>query len=200
METSQLKAAAPPRRPLAWLAATACLVLAAWCVLAGTLSIPGTYKEGVYTCPGSAASYVLTRDFFAGGFFNQDQWHYFTRPDPTGGPTQYLSHDDAMDAGLIEEGDGWAVIRAGRREQPPLNPDHPRRQSVRVHSRQAWQHMLIAVSYSHVPHGCGVWPALWLYCDGADVPDAANAERCGPWPENGEVDLLEFANEFFSKT
>ena len=48
-------------------------------------------------------------------------------------------------------------------------------------------------------HGCGVWPALWMYCDGSDLADAADG-RCGPWPQNGEIDLLEFANEFFSKT
>ena len=27
-----------------------------------------------------------------------------------------------------------------------------------------------------------------------------NQQVCGAWPENGEIDLLEFANEFFSKT
>lgn len=204
METTRLlgraSAKASDRRPLTWLIATLCLVFAAWCFLAGTLVLPRTHKEGTYTCPGSALAYELAHDFFASDFFSEDQWYYFTHADPTGGPTQYLSHDDALGAGLLRHGDGWAVLQAGRREDPPQQSESPRRQSVRLHSRQAWEHMLIAVSYSHVPHGCGVWPALWLYCDGADVGGQTGADRCGPWPENGEIDLLEFANEFFAKT
>mmetsp|Transcript_4913 Transcript_4913/g.14894 ORF Transcript_4913/g.14894 Transcript_4913/m.14894 type:complete len:431 (+) Transcript_4913:310-1602(+) len=204
METHRLlspPATAGPDRPLVWLAASCCLVFGGWCWLAGTLALPPARTAPPPHCPGSAASYALAHDFFGGdGFFDERQWLFFTAPDPTGGPTQYLSRADALGGGLIEQGEGWAVLRAGPRETRPEFPEHPRRQSVRIHSRRAWQHMLIAVSYSHVPHGCGVWPALWLYCDGAEVAHARDADRCGPWPENGEIDLLEFSNEFFSKT
>ena len=38
--------------------------------------------------------------------------------DPTGGPTQYVDHATALANGMLEEGDGWAVMRAGRPVRP----------------------------------------------------------------------------------
>jgi len=39
------------------------------------------------------------------------------------------------------------------------------------------------MKYRHVPYGAGVWPAFWM--------TATNAN----WPEGGEFDMLEFAND-----
>ena len=207
MQTERLltaeKATPRPRWPMRCIAAAA-LIGVGGTLLAGTGSLPPIHPRHTGNCPGSAAAYELSHDFFGGGggsFFDEAQWQYFTLPDPTGGPTSYLSHADALESGLLEEGDGWAVLRGGTRDASDAS--NPLRRSVRIHSRDAWdgreQAFLLEVGYTHVPHGCGVWPALWMYCDGSDLADAADG-RCGPWPQNGEIDLLEFANEFFSKT
>ena len=147
-------------------------------------------------CPGSAAAYRLDEAWVGGSdrsFFDPDSWNFWhDTADPTGGPTQYVDHDTATANGLIEEGDGWAVIRAGRPVRPDSSDLVPSsfqgvegpqmRQSVRMTSKRSWRRFLLSVRYTHLPYGCGLWPAVWFWC--ADVepgPDGQPA-RCPAWP------------------
>ena len=55
------------------------------------------------------------------------------------------------------------------------------RKSVRLESRNQYDHGLFIFDILHTPYGCGTWPALWL-------TDPAN------WPINGEIDVMEAVN------
>lgn len=181
-----------------------------------TLGI-GSLPEAPGRCPGSNRAYVLDEAWVGGSgtFFSSDSWTYMhDEVDPTGGPTQYVDFDTARRAGLIEEGDGWAVMRAGKpvdcnsddcsMSNVPgawQNTEGPHlRQSVRITSRKSWRHFLLSVQYTHLPHGCGLWPALWFWCADVEPPAGGGAPRCPPWPAGGEFDLLEYSNYFSSKT
>eukprot|EP00965_Chrysotila_dentata_P198070 6178575-Pleurochrysis_carterae.AAC.5 len=143
---------------------------------------PGLHRpKGKGLCPGSATGYALAVDLLANGPFSEEHWDYFVEADPTGGPTAYLNRSTAVEDGLILQGNGWTTLRTGKVQKGM-------RQSVRLQSRLAWKEFLLEFSYSQVPHGCGVWPALWLQC--------ANESVCKPWPVNGEIDLLECARLF----
>jgi hypothetical protein len=54
------------------------------------------------------------------------------------------------------------------------------RDSVRVESNKQYNSGLFILDASHMPEGCGTWPAFWMY---------------GPnWPSGGEVDIVEGVN------
>ncbi|KAI9662086.1 MAG: hypothetical protein M1829_006225 [Trizodia sp. TS-e1964] len=56
------------------------------------------------------------------------------------------------------------------------------RASVRITSKQSYNHGLIIADIAHMPGGiCGTWPAFWTV-----GPD---------WPNDGEIDILEGINE-----
>ena len=74
-------------------------------------------------CPGSASAYRLDEAWVGGSaersFFDPDTWSFWHgTADPTGGPTQYVDHATALANGMLEEGDGWAVMRAGKPVRP----------------------------------------------------------------------------------
>ncbi|KAF2400431.1 hypothetical protein EJ06DRAFT_430356 [Trichodelitschia bisporula] len=53
----------------------------------------------------------------------------------------------------------------------------PGRPSVRLISNNSYTHGLFILDLSHMPVGCGTWPAFWTL---------------GPnWPNNGEIDIIE---------
>jgi len=58
--------------------------------------------------------------------------------------------------------------------------------SGKVKSQASFTYGLFIVSTSHIPKGCGMWPAIWM------VPDT---NKFGSWPHSGELDLLETINE-----
>lgn len=55
------------------------------------------------------------------------------------------------------------------------------RESVRLEGNRRFDHGLFILDLSHVPVGCGVWPAFWL-------TDESH------WPHNGEIDIVEGIN------
>jgi hypothetical protein len=64
---------------------------------------------------------------------------------------------------------------------PYYNINGVGRPSVRIESQKSWTHGLFIADITHMPGGiCGTWPALWTL---------------GPnWPNNGEIDIIEGAN------
>lgn len=58
----------------------------------------------------------------------------------------------------------------------------PGRKSVRIHSKQLFDDMLLIAKVTRMPEGCGTWPALW------------STSRGDSWPRYGELDLIEGVN------
>ena len=109
-----------------------------------------------------------------GNFF--EQFTFWNTTDPTNGFVQYQSQDGANSLGLISSSasniqmsvDHTSVVTDGR-------------PSVRITSKASYQSGLFIIDLDHMPGGiCGTWPAFWLV-----GPD---------WPNQGEVDIIEGAN------
>ena len=174
----------------------------------------GALREQGGVCPGSASAYRLEEAWIGGGdhsFFDLDTWDYwYGGVDPTGGPTEYVDHATAMANGLLEEGDGWAVIRVGQPVRPETNTMVPGafqwvegpqlRQSVRMTTKKSWRHFLLSVQYTHMPYGCGLWPALWFWCADVEPREGESEARCPAWPAGGELDVIEYSNVFYTKS
>jgi hypothetical protein len=59
------------------------------------------------------------------------------------------------------------------------------RASVRLESKKSWNNGLLIADILHMPPAIpGVWPAFWLLSSSA------------PWPQGGEIDILEGINEY----
>lgn len=104
----------------------------------------------------------------------------FLTHDSNHGAAQYLDRDRARRAGIVETHKDYAIIRTGARAG---NDRWPKRESAKIQTKKNWQYFLMTFRYSAVPHGCGLWPALWTH--------AAQAK----WPHGGELDVLEYAND-----
>lgn len=139
----------------------------------------------------SSQVYNLDTDYSGSSFFSG--WNFFADADPTHGFVTYLSQSDAQAAGLISAGNS-AQMRVDSNTTLPIpaskddywGKNGVGRKSVRIESQKSWNHGLFIADLNHMPTsssgGCGTWPAFW-----ALGPD--------PWPMNGEVDIIEGAND-----
>ena len=119
--------------------------------------------------------YALNKSYSGTTFFDAGEWGFGTQ-DWTGGVSEYVNRSTALHERLVEAHEQHAILRTGELGKPY------RRKSVRLTTTRSWMYGLIALRFSHVPFGCGVWPAFWT--------NAAS----GHWPGGGEVDILELAN------
>lgn len=104
----------------------------------------------------------------------------FLTADYNHGAALYLPRDEALSAGVAEAHDTHAILRTGRRAG---TDSWPKRESVKVQTTRSWKYFLMLMRYSHLPFGCSVWPALWTHASGIS------------WPNGGELDVLEYAND-----
>jgi len=131
--------------------------------------------------PGRAVAklYERTSSYLGPDFFTS--WDFFTKPDPTGGRVRYVSFEEAASAGMVKATPNRVFVGVDR--GPVL--DGESRRSVRIESHATFNSGLFVATVDHVPTGCGVWPALWMYGD-----DAQHA-----WPTWGEFDIVESVHE-----
>jgi hypothetical protein len=125
----------------------------------------------------SAQQYVLKETLDKSNFFNA--FEFFNGADPTHGFVNYLSKSDAtakLLAGSIQDKE---VVYLGADSQG-ANVQHPGRESTRVESKSRYTYGLFIADIEHMPSGCGVWPAYWMFGD--------------PWPTKGEIDIIEGVN------
>lgn len=124
----------------------------------------------------SASGYKLAENFFDGaGFFSH--FDFFTGADPTHGLVQFVSQAEAQSSGLISSTANSAWMGA---DSKTVLTGNTGRKAVRVSSKKAYTHMLVAVEVDKIPVTCGGWPAFWSF---------------GPnWPANGEIDIIEGVN------
>jgi len=121
-------------------------------------------------------AYHLTQQYAGSTFFNG--FDFFTAGDPTHGYVNYVNQTRAQQQGYIGlrgnavyiGSDMKNVVKSGRG-----------RDSVRLNSHATWNAGLFILDASHMPAGCGTWPAWWLV---------------GPnWPNAGEIDIVEGVNQ-----
>mmetsp|Transcript_21188 Transcript_21188/g.63306 ORF Transcript_21188/g.63306 Transcript_21188/m.63306 type:complete len:427 (-) Transcript_21188:29-1309(-) len=127
----------------------------------------------------SAENYVL--DWQAAGHSFFDTWDFLTW-DANNGAAQYLNREEAAAEHVTEAHSSHAILRVGARGE------YLKRKSAKIRTQRQWKYFLAAVRFTHVPFGCGIWPAFWTLASGV------------PWPEGGELDILEYANDIASQT
>jgi len=122
-----------------------------------------------------SSQYSLKTEFAGTTFFNG--WSFYTAGDPTGGDVNYVSQQVATAKGYI----------ANRGDQVYIGSDHVGkangtrgRDSVRISTTQVFNSGLFIFDLTHMPSGCGTWPAYWLVGPG--------------WPSGGEIDVIEGIN------
>lgn len=123
----------------------------------------------------AAGAYHLHQSNRGRSFYSNDNWHFWTRDDPTHGQVRFLSRSDAENQGLIgitEDDRAYASTSSGDIGRGK------KRHSVRFHSKESYDSGLVIFDVTNMPVGCATWPALWT-CNGVD------------WPVNGEIDVME---------
>ena len=56
------------------------------------------------------------------------------------------------------------------------------RDSIRISSLNAYTESIVVLDVQHMPAGCSAWPAFWTL------------SKAGPWPNGGEIDIIEGQN------
>ncbi|KAI8066318.1 beta-1,3-1,4-glucanase [Gongronella butleri] len=121
----------------------------------------------------SVAAWTLKDTYQGDTFFNG--FTFFTGSDPTHGTVQYVDQSTAQSSGLISTSGGVVTMKADSTNVTPNG-----RPSVRITSNNSYNTGLFIMDASHMPVGCGTWPAYWLV---------------GPnWPNSGEIDVIEGVN------
>jgi len=125
-----------------------------------------------------ATTYKLQDKYQGQTFF--DGWDFFTDADPTHGNVIYESQENAKDLAYVQP-DGTAVLKVDNVTN--VAPGGNRR-SVRITSKAAYNGALVIGDFYAIAHGPTVWPAFWAV---------------GPsWPNTGEIDIVEFVNDYTS--
>jgi len=124
----------------------------------------------------SGQNYALKKNYSGTTFF--DDWAFFTAGDPTHGTVNYVNQTYAKQMGYISTDGGTIYIGTDIKNVVPANVRG--RDSVRISTKATYRYGLFILDLTHMPTGCGTWPAWWLV---------------GPnWPSGGEIDIIEGVN------
>mmetsp|Transcript_96859 Transcript_96859/g.252571 ORF Transcript_96859/g.252571 Transcript_96859/m.252571 type:complete len:628 (+) Transcript_96859:1-1884(+) len=138
----------------------------------------------------AATDYEQSETFMGQDFFEPFRWSFHTAEDPTHGTVDYLGYATAAIQGLVNAtanriymgADHTSIIDSGAGRRRTTSEGGPRgRPSVRIMSRQSYNGGLFILRLDHMPTGCGVWPAFWMY---GEDPEHI-------WPTWGEFDIIE---------
>ncbi|QRW21271.1 glycoside hydrolase family 16 protein [Rhizoctonia solani] len=101
--------------------------------------------------------------------------------DPTHGRVNYVDQGYAKTNNLTYASESKFVMRA---DAVNNSKSHPRgRDSIRVASKQHYEDSVLILDLTHMPTGCGTWPAFWT------------VTTSGRWPQGGEIDIIEGINK-----
>ncbi|KAJ7233290.1 glycoside hydrolase family 16 protein [Mycena haematopus] len=139
-----------------------------WISLASTVSsaFAGTY---------SRSQHIVGKGFY-------DAFHFQDIPDPTHGRVNYVSEDTARDKNLTFASDDTFILRADS-TSVIRHSSNTGRDSFRIRSNKAYRTHVAVFDIEHMPQGCGTWPAVWETNEWT-------------WPDGGEVDIVEGANDY----
>ncbi|KZL70204.1 endo-1,3(4)-beta-glucanase [Colletotrichum tofieldiae] len=124
-------------------------------------------------------AYGLSHSYFGANFISD--FNFINYVDPSNGFVRYQSQPDALAKGLYSINPATQAVTLGvdNTNVYGLNEGRP---SLRLESKRQYNHGLFIGDFAHMPPSvCGLWPAFWMY-----GPD---------WPRNGEVDIIEGANQ-----
>ncbi|KDN37375.1 glycoside hydrolase family 16 protein [Tilletiaria anomala UBC 951] len=102
---------------------------------------------------------------------------FSTMDDPSGGYVQYVNKSVALANNMFGTG-----TNGGLKFGADMKQVGGARRSIRLESVARYGQGLYIFDISHMPTGCGTWPAVWTYTGSDD------------WPYGGEVDILEGVN------
>jgi hypothetical protein len=125
-----------------------------------------------------AQSHALKDTFIGPDFF--EAWNWETFDDPTHGRVNYVDQETAKSSNLSYASDSKFIMRAD--DFKVVAQGSRGRDSVRISSRSSYDDAVFVLDIEHMPEGCGTWPAFWT------------VSATGPWPNGGEIDVLEGVN------
>ncbi|KAK7044432.1 putative laminarinase [Favolaschia claudopus] len=125
----------------------------------------------------AGATYQRTQNIVGSDFLSAFSFQAIS--DPTHGRVNYVNAQTAASQNLTFASGNTFVLRAD--SKTVLNPNGPGRNSVRLQSNQQFTTAVTIFDVTHMPQGCGTWPALWAVGNN--------------WPNEGEIDILEGVND-----
>ncbi|KZP11625.1 glycoside hydrolase family 16 protein [Athelia psychrophila] len=128
--------------------------------------------------PATVAHYHLADTFIGHDFINGFNWETFD--DPTHGRVNFVDQPTALSSNLSFASSDSFVMRADSTQV--VAPASRGRDSIRITSHNAYNDSMIVLDLAHMPEGCATWPAFWTISQG------------GPWPNGGEIDIIEGVN------
>ncbi|KAG2079230.1 glycoside hydrolase family 16 protein [Suillus decipiens] len=123
-------------------------------------------------------TYTLIVSHVGYDFLGNFSWE--TADDPTNGRVNYVDKATALKDNLTFVSDSKFIMRAD--DTKKVAKSARGRDSVRIQSLDAYDDALCVLDLSHMPEGCATWPAWWTL-----------SEK-GPWPNGGEIDIIEGVN------
>ncbi|KAI1466289.1 glycoside hydrolase family 16 protein [Daldinia caldariorum] len=176
------QSAAPWWNPRSWRKRTWAIVVAAVVIILVIVIVVPIEVTKANRYPNyTKLNYALADEYSGTTFF--DKFNYFVGYDPAQGFVHYVPREQATQLNLTYASEDSAIIRVDTSVGPQSVPDASTgRFSVRLESQTQYENGLFIFDVKHTPFGCGTWPALWLV-------DPAN------WPDHGEIDVMEAANQ-----
>ncbi|KAJ3784434.1 glycoside hydrolase family 16 protein [Lentinula aff. detonsa] len=128
--------------------------------------------------PALSQSYTQNAHFKGRDFLGAFNWETFD--DPTHGRVNFVDQGTALNTNLSYADNDVFIMRADYHQ---IVPSYARgRDSIRITSHDAWGDSLLILDLAHMPEGCATWPAYWTM------------SKNGPWPQGGEMDIIEGVN------
>ncbi|KIM85960.1 glycoside hydrolase family 16 protein [Piloderma croceum F 1598] len=121
-----------------------------------------------------AGTYLLGDNVVGSRFL--DAFSFQAIGDPTYGTVNYVNESTAVSKGLVAYTSNSFTLRADDTTRLPGNC--PGRDSVRIRSKKTYTTHVAIFDITHMPTGCGTWPAVW--------------ENGDPWPS--KIDIVEGVN------
>ncbi|RPA84987.1 hypothetical protein BJ508DRAFT_338940 [Ascobolus immersus RN42] len=129
-------------------------------------------------------SYSLIQEYSGEGFFNNFDFVHYELPDhdSTWSWGNYVPRTEAQSKELVYTSpkSASAFMHVDSHMRLEFNGHYrlPRRDTIRIESKNSYTHGLFVFDIAHIPTGCATWPALWLL-------------GSGKWPHKGEIDVIE---------
>ncbi|EPT04508.1 hypothetical protein FOMPIDRAFT_131833 [Fomitopsis schrenkii] len=132
---------------------------------------------GALASVATAQVYTLADAYIGGAFF--ETWEWQTIADPTHGDVNYVDLGTAISQNLTYATFDTFVMRA---DSTNVVNGTTGRSSNRILSNRAYTESVAILDLQHMPQGCATWPAFW------------SLSQTGPWPDGGEIDIIEGVN------